>query len=268
MAHLLSTIDYEAVEAPVVDLPAHPVRSGNYRRPPRELSTCGSDSSPTVRCSRSAAPRSPCHRVGPMLSSTTRKAPTIKGETFCCTPSLVTPGCRSDIAATDHRRRRFPTARPPDGVPVDVQWRRRCGVTGVHEPCQMRCRAPALSVVSNRVEVVQMAPQPGDDAGTHRGVRSGSSGTAVAGGPSRRSRRRTLADLHSLISRGDTPRAAARGAGPTIAAAKRAADLTTRIIGRSRCLAPRAAATSSREGCRRERDPMTTAYALAKFGPA
>jgi polyphosphate kinase len=39
MAHLLSTIDYEDVEAPVVDLPAHPVRSGNYHRPPRELST-------------------------------------------------------------------------------------------------------------------------------------------------------------------------------------------------------------------------------------
>jgi polyphosphate kinase len=39
MAHLLSTIYYEDVEAPVVDLPAHPVRSGNYLRPPRELST-------------------------------------------------------------------------------------------------------------------------------------------------------------------------------------------------------------------------------------
>ena len=39
MAHLLSTIDYGDVEAPVVDLPAHPVRSGNYHRPPRELST-------------------------------------------------------------------------------------------------------------------------------------------------------------------------------------------------------------------------------------
>jgi polyphosphate kinase len=39
MAHLLSTIDDGDVEAPVVDLPAHPVRSGNYHRPPRELST-------------------------------------------------------------------------------------------------------------------------------------------------------------------------------------------------------------------------------------
>jgi hypothetical protein len=39
MAHLLSTIDYEDVEAPKVDLPTRPVRSGNYLRPPRELST-------------------------------------------------------------------------------------------------------------------------------------------------------------------------------------------------------------------------------------
>jgi polyphosphate kinase 2 len=39
MAHLLGTIDYENVEAPVVDLPSRPVRTGNYHRPPRELST-------------------------------------------------------------------------------------------------------------------------------------------------------------------------------------------------------------------------------------
>jgi polyphosphate kinase 2 len=39
MAHLLSTIDYHEVEKPKVKLPAHPVVSGNYRRPPRELST-------------------------------------------------------------------------------------------------------------------------------------------------------------------------------------------------------------------------------------
>ena len=39
MAHLLSTIDYHDVEKPAVELPAHPVVSGNYRRPPRELST-------------------------------------------------------------------------------------------------------------------------------------------------------------------------------------------------------------------------------------
>jgi polyphosphate kinase len=39
MAHLLSTIDYRDVEKPKVKLPAHPVLSGNYQRPPRELST-------------------------------------------------------------------------------------------------------------------------------------------------------------------------------------------------------------------------------------
>lgn len=39
MAHLLSTIDYHEVEKPTVKLPASPVVSGNYRRPPRELAT-------------------------------------------------------------------------------------------------------------------------------------------------------------------------------------------------------------------------------------
>jgi polyphosphate kinase len=39
MAHLLSTIDYHDVEKPAVKLPAHSVVSGNYRRPPRELSS-------------------------------------------------------------------------------------------------------------------------------------------------------------------------------------------------------------------------------------
>jgi polyphosphate kinase 2 (PPK2 family) len=48
MAHLLSTIDYEDVEAPEVELPAHPVRSGNYHRPPRELSTYVDDYVATV----------------------------------------------------------------------------------------------------------------------------------------------------------------------------------------------------------------------------
>ena len=43
MAHLLSTIDYEDVVAPEVKLPAHPVRSGNYHRPSRELSTYVND---------------------------------------------------------------------------------------------------------------------------------------------------------------------------------------------------------------------------------
>jgi polyphosphate kinase len=39
MAHLLSTIDYRDVKKPKVKLPAHPVVSENYHRPPRELST-------------------------------------------------------------------------------------------------------------------------------------------------------------------------------------------------------------------------------------
>ncbi len=38
MSHLLSTIEYGDVEKPVVKLPAHPVVSGNYQRPARELS--------------------------------------------------------------------------------------------------------------------------------------------------------------------------------------------------------------------------------------
>jgi polyphosphate kinase len=48
MAHLLSTIDYVRVEAAAMDLPAHPVRSGNYHRPPRELSTYVDDYVATV----------------------------------------------------------------------------------------------------------------------------------------------------------------------------------------------------------------------------
>ncbi|UQX13009.1 polyphosphate kinase 2 [Candidatus Mycobacterium methanotrophicum] len=39
MAHLLSTMPYHDVEKPKVELPSHPVVSGNYQRPPRELST-------------------------------------------------------------------------------------------------------------------------------------------------------------------------------------------------------------------------------------
>ncbi len=39
MAHLLSTIDYHEVERPKVKLPSHREVSGNYVRPPRELST-------------------------------------------------------------------------------------------------------------------------------------------------------------------------------------------------------------------------------------
>lgn len=43
MAHLLSTIDYLEVGKPTVKLPASPVVSGNYRRPPRELATYVAD---------------------------------------------------------------------------------------------------------------------------------------------------------------------------------------------------------------------------------
>ena len=39
MSHLLSTIDYHDVKRPNVKLPARPVVSDNYQRPPRELST-------------------------------------------------------------------------------------------------------------------------------------------------------------------------------------------------------------------------------------
>jgi polyphosphate kinase 2 len=39
IAHLLSTIEYRDVKRPKVKLPAHPIKSGNYQRPPRELST-------------------------------------------------------------------------------------------------------------------------------------------------------------------------------------------------------------------------------------
>jgi polyphosphate kinase 2 len=39
MAHLLSTIDYHEVQRPKVKLPTHRELSGNYQRPPRELST-------------------------------------------------------------------------------------------------------------------------------------------------------------------------------------------------------------------------------------
>jgi polyphosphate kinase len=39
MAHLLSTVSYHEAPQPEVELPKHPVHTGNYRRPPRELST-------------------------------------------------------------------------------------------------------------------------------------------------------------------------------------------------------------------------------------
>jgi polyphosphate kinase 2 len=48
MAHLLSTIDYEEVEKPKVKLPDRPVVSGNYKRPPRELSRYADDYAATL----------------------------------------------------------------------------------------------------------------------------------------------------------------------------------------------------------------------------
>jgi polyphosphate kinase len=48
MAHLLSTINYQDVEKPRVDLPKHPLVSGNYRRPPRELSKYVDDYAATL----------------------------------------------------------------------------------------------------------------------------------------------------------------------------------------------------------------------------
>jgi polyphosphate kinase len=39
IAHLLSTIDYRPVKMPKVKLPDHPIKAGDYQRPPRELST-------------------------------------------------------------------------------------------------------------------------------------------------------------------------------------------------------------------------------------
>jgi polyphosphate kinase len=48
MAHLLSTIPYRDVETPKVKLPQRPVVSGNYQRPPRELSTYVADYAATL----------------------------------------------------------------------------------------------------------------------------------------------------------------------------------------------------------------------------
>jgi polyphosphate kinase 2 len=39
ISHLLSTIEYRDVKRPKVKLPDHTINSGNYQRPPRELST-------------------------------------------------------------------------------------------------------------------------------------------------------------------------------------------------------------------------------------
>ncbi|OBH46939.1 polyphosphate kinase 2 [Mycobacterium mantenii] len=48
MAHLLSTIEYHDVERPHVKLPKEPVVSGNYQRPPRELSKYVEDYAATL----------------------------------------------------------------------------------------------------------------------------------------------------------------------------------------------------------------------------
>jgi hypothetical protein len=48
MAHLLSTVPYRDVETPKVKLPERPVVSGNYQRPPRELSTYVDDFAATL----------------------------------------------------------------------------------------------------------------------------------------------------------------------------------------------------------------------------
>jgi polyphosphate kinase 2 len=48
MAHLLSSIDYREVETPKVKLPRRPIVSGNYQRPPRELSNYIDDYAATL----------------------------------------------------------------------------------------------------------------------------------------------------------------------------------------------------------------------------
>ncbi|MGE2816978.1 polyphosphate kinase 2 [Mycobacterium heidelbergense] len=48
MHHLLSTIEYTDVETPKVELPERPVLSGNYERPPRELSRYVDDYAATL----------------------------------------------------------------------------------------------------------------------------------------------------------------------------------------------------------------------------
>ena len=48
MHHLLSTIDYHEVDKPAVKLPKRPILSGNYQRPPRELSTYVDDYASTL----------------------------------------------------------------------------------------------------------------------------------------------------------------------------------------------------------------------------
>jgi polyphosphate kinase 2 (PPK2 family) len=57
IAHLLSTIEYRDVKRPKVKLPAHTIKSGNYQRPPRELSTYVDDHVATLMGSRAATMR-------------------------------------------------------------------------------------------------------------------------------------------------------------------------------------------------------------------
>jgi polyphosphate kinase 2 len=57
IAHLLSTIDYRNVKRPKVKLPDHPIKSGNYQRPPRELSTYVDDHVATLMGSRASTMR-------------------------------------------------------------------------------------------------------------------------------------------------------------------------------------------------------------------
>ena len=52
MSHLLSTIDYQAVERPTVELPDGPVVSGSYQRPSRELATYVDDHVATLIANR------------------------------------------------------------------------------------------------------------------------------------------------------------------------------------------------------------------------
>jgi polyphosphate kinase 2 len=48
MHHLLSSIDYQKVKRPKVKIPERPLVSGNYQRPPRELSTYVEDYAATL----------------------------------------------------------------------------------------------------------------------------------------------------------------------------------------------------------------------------
>jgi hypothetical protein len=45
---LLSSIEYHDVEEPKVDLPEHPIVTGNYQRPPRALSRYVDDYAATL----------------------------------------------------------------------------------------------------------------------------------------------------------------------------------------------------------------------------